>query len=414
MKKTYDIEEIIQFAQNNDNIISNSLIRDMLVSQYKDITYDEITDICKEIKNKHFIQIEYQEAEDYSAYGYENITDFIPSDVNIIQRPLNVSNLLSRLENNEIDLYPDFQRNENLWNPIKQCQLIESLMLRIPLPAFYFNAQDDNKWIVIDGLQRLSSFKNYLLGSMKFEGLQFLKDFNGLSFNDIPRQYKRRIMESGIIAYTVESGTPDAVVYNIFQRINTGGMTLLPQEIRNALYPGKATSLTNELSKSKNFLDATQMAIHSERMQDREYINRYLAFTELNVSNCYKGNIDLFLRLALKTVNTYSDKQILTIKEEFEDVMKTCYEVFGKYTFRKFDNYRRGSINKALFECISSSVRKMKHNQRIQLIKEKTKILSIFKQSFEDDYFNLLLKSGDEYTVIKRLEIIDNKLRQVL
>ncbi len=414
MNTLYDLEEVIQFAQKNDNIISKSLIRDMLISQYKDITYEEISIICEELTNNHNLQIEYEESEDYIANGYERITDVIPSDVNIIQRPLNVSNLLSRLENDEIDLYPDFQRNENLWSPVKQCQLIESLMLRIPLPAFYFNAQDDNKWIVIDGLQRLSAFRNYLLEDRKFEGLQFLKDFNGLSFKDLPRQYNRRIIESGIIAYTVESGTPDSVVYNIFQRINTGGVTLLPQEIRNALYPGKATRLTSELAKSKNFLDATQMAIHSERMQDREYINRYLAFTELDVSDCYKGNIDLFLRLALKTVNSFSDEKILEIKKNFEDVMKTCYRVFGNYTFRKFNDNRRGAINKALFECVSSSVKKMDHNQRKQLIDKRTKVLKVFKQSFENDEFNLLLKAGDEYTVIKRLNVIDKELRNFL
>ena len=89
---------------------------------------------------------------------------FIPADVNISQKPINVYNLMERLENDEINLSPDFQRNGNLWSLEKQSQLIESLMLKIPIPAFYFNAADDDRWVVIDGRQRLTAFQNFLVG----------------------------------------------------------------------------------------------------------------------------------------------------------------------------------------------------------------------------------------------------------
>ena len=120
----------------------------------------------------------------------------------------------------------------------------------------------------------MTAFKNYLIESEKLEGLQFLKDFNGKTFQELPRQYIRRVKEAGIIAYTVETGTPNDVVYNIFQRINTGGVTLQPQEIRNALYPGKGTSLTHELASNEFFLRATQLSIHTERIQAAAYSYR--------------------------------------------------------------------------------------------------------------------------------------------
>ena len=95
---------------------------------------------------------------------------------------------------------------------------------------------------MIDGRQRLTAFQNFLVGEggekKAFEGLQYLRDFNGFTFDDLPRQYARRIKETPIIAFTVEKGTPDAVVFNIFQRINTGGVILTDQEIRQALYQG--------------------------------------------------------------------------------------------------------------------------------------------------------------------------------
>ena len=131
------------------------------------------------------------------------------------------------------------------------------------------------------------------------------------------------------MAYTVEKGTPDVVVYNIFQRINTGGLQLNPQEIRQALYTGKATRLIQQLVENKEFQTATQYAIESERMTDREYVTRFIAFTELDYRLEYKGNIDEFLIKALKKVNTYTEKELQRVALGFERVMRYSKDIFG-------------------------------------------------------------------------------------
>ena len=170
-------------------------------------------------------------------------------------------------------------------------------MLKIPLPAFYFDASKEDEWIVIDGLQRLTAFQNYLVGNKQedgsskkscFKGMQYLTDFNGKTFDELPRQYIRRIKESSIVAYTVTQGTPDEVAFNIFQRINTGGIQLNDQEIRQALYSGRGTDLLKELAERKEFQEATQFAVKSERMLDREYVLRFLSFTELDYEQLEK------------------------------------------------------------------------------------------------------------------------------
>ena len=125
----------------------------------------------------------------------------------------------------------------------------------------------------------------------------------------------RRIKETTVVAYTVEKGTPDEIVFNIFQRINTGGTILKPQEIRQALYQGKATILIEKLAKCDEFLQATQNAIRSDRMQDREYVTRFIAFTELNFEKEYRGNIDEYLIKAMKLVNTYDDNKIRKLEK---------------------------------------------------------------------------------------------------
>lgn len=224
------IEQMISFAEKQDTIIRYNRVLDILYDKDDSITEETISYVVDRLEQKGIIVIRDSD-EDYENAA-SDVDNFIPADVNISQRPMNVYNLMERLENEEINLAPEFQRNENLWSPEQQTRLIESLMLKIPIPTFYFNAADDDKWIVIDGLQRLSAFKNFLVGNIdengerrkeKFTGLQYMRDFENLTFDDLPRQYVRRIKETPIVAYTVERGTPDGIVYNIFQRINTGG-----------------------------------------------------------------------------------------------------------------------------------------------------------------------------------------------
>ena len=306
----------------------------------------------------------------------------------------------------------------------KQSQLIESLMLKIPIPAFYFDVKDDDKWVVIDGLQRLSAFENFLVGKTEgenervkktFEGMQYLGDFNGLTFDDLPRQYVRRIKETSVIAFTVEKGTPDEVVFNIFQRINTGGVALNDQEIRQALYQGKATELIRKLAESTEFVTATQNAIPSDRMVDREYVTRFLAFTELDYKREYKGNIDNFLIKAMKKINTCEEEQILDIERKFKRVMYYCHMIFGKYAFRKYNaDFRRGPVNKAIFELWAVCFSELAEEQLKKLVIQKEKFLQQFGKLLQNSEFVSALKAGDQYSAVRRIDMAKNLVKEFL
>ncbi|MCD8105076.1 MAG: DUF262 domain-containing protein, partial [Lachnospiraceae bacterium] len=346
MKKKYEekISEVLKFARNNENAISYNVVVDILKEKTEGVTDADIMSVIEELNVKG-ISITPEEDEGYIAEETDPAS-FIPAEVNIGQRPVNVYNLMERLENKEIDLNPSFQRNGNLWSLTQQSRLIESLMLKIPIPAFYFNAADEDNWIVIDGLQRLTAFQNFLVGTenketghrekKRLENLQYLTDFNDHTFDELPRQYMRRIKETSIIAYTVEKGAPEEIVYNIFQRINTGGIVLNDQEIRQALYQGKVTDLIEELARTDEFLTVTENSIRTNRMLDREYITRFLAFTELDFREEYNGNIDSYLIKVMKLVNTYQEKDIDRIKISFRKIINSCYKIFGRYAFRKY------------------------------------------------------------------------------
>ncbi len=407
------IEEIKNFAKANDNEISLFIVQDIIKNKKTGVDEDLLNRALHQLKEQGIRILPLDMDEGYKADMNEP-DKFIPSDVNITQVPTNVSNIMERLENREFDLTPAFQRNGGLWNEKKQSQLIESLMLKIPLPAFYFDASKEDEWIVIDGLQRLTAFQNYLVGNQQedgsrkkssFIGMQYLTDFNGKTFDDLPRQYIRRVKESSIVAYTVTQGTPDEVVFNIFQRINTGGIQLNDQEIRQALYSGKGTDLLKELAERKEFQEATQFAVRSERMLDREYVLRFLSFTEIDYKKEYKGNIDSFLIKGLKKANNFEEGDIIRVTEQFVRIMNVCKDVFGKYAFRKYNkDFRRGPINKAIFEIWAICFSELTNEQLEKIKTDKDRFIEGFRDILASAEFATALKAGDQYSLIKRVD----------
>lgn len=415
-------KEIVRFAERNNGIISHHTVIDILKNDDNMLDAVQLTEIIELLKADG-VDILPEKDEGYGSDETET-ANFIPADVNISQKGINVYNLMERLDNNEINLNPGFQRHGGLWNLEKQSRLIESLMLKIPIPAFYFNAEEEDNWIVIDGLQRLTAFQNYLVGiknengkviKEKFVGLQYLRDFNGYTFDDLPRQYVRRIKETGVVAYSVEKGTPDGVVFNIFQRINTGGVELNPQEIRQALYQGKSTELIQELAESEEFIAATQNAIKPDRMEDREYVTRFLAFTELNYEVEYADNIDEFLIKILKLVNTYDDSRIESIKNNFKDVMVFCRELFGVYAFRKYNkDKKRSRINKAIFEIWSICFRNLSQEEKKRILNRKDEFFTRFGELLQDPKYLGALRSGKKTDIIRRVDMTREMLKEFL
>lgn len=419
------IEQIKDVAKTNNGRVSYTVIADIIKDKNSMLEESELKEVIQQLVKDNITVLEYEEDEGYEAIDNTDPGKFLPADVSIGQQPMSMSNIISRLENSEIKLDPEFQRRGGLWTEEQQSQLIESLMLKIPLPEFYFDASDEGEWVVIDGLQRLTAFQNYIAGVpdenaiggrsyKKLQGLEYLRDFNGYTYEELPRQYKRRILETQITVYTIEKGTPDEVVFNIFKRINTGGLRLEEQEIRHALYPGKAMELSEKLAESEEFLEATQKAVSPLRMLDREYIIRYMAFTELDYQEEYKGNIDSYMIMAIKRVNAYDEERLQVLEDEFKEVMSYCSKIFGKYAFRKYNGktHRRGPINKALFELCAICLKGLTREQRQRLLNNKDAFLKQYFSLFNHEEFNLALKAGDKYSVTKRVDMVNRILKE--
>ena len=150
---------------------------------------------------------------------------FSTKDIKITNASITLFSLIDKLKYNEIDLNPSFRKGIILWNNKQMSRFIESILLKLPLPIFYFDVKDDSKWIVVDGLQRIFTLKNFVIGDednkkFKLENLEFLTHLNGQSYNNLDRRLQRIIESTPIITYQIEAQTPQKVRYAIYNRIN--------------------------------------------------------------------------------------------------------------------------------------------------------------------------------------------------
>ncbi|WP_117881080.1 GmrSD restriction endonuclease domain-containing protein [Aureibaculum luteum] len=317
------------------------------------------------------------------TYDDSNIIDdpFDPKKVDISSRTLILDVIFKRLRNKEINLFTDFQRKAGLWNKTKQSRLIESILIRFPLPAFYFDGSNDNEWLIVDGLQRLTSLKNFVEDeNFALENLEFLHQFNGKKFSDLPRDLQRRIEEFEILAYVINPGTPEKVKYNVFNRINTGGLVLSSQEIRHALNQGRASKLIARLAECEEFKVATTYSINTDRMLDRDFANRFVAFY-INDYRDYKPDLDTFLNSSMGKLNSFNNEESEKLVKSFQKSMKAAYDIFGPYAFRKMyggEGERRKPINKALFEVWSVTLANLSLSDLKKLIINKEVLINNF------------------------------------
>ena len=264
-----------------------------------------------------------------------------------------VDQVVSRIRYGEIDLQPDFQRVRGIWDVKRKSRLIESLLLRIPIPVFYVAADHDEQWKVVDGVQRISTIYGYMEGEFSLAQMEYRREFGGKRYGELPRPMQRRISETQLVVNVIEPGTPPEVMFNIFRRINTGGMTLNGQEIRHALNPGLVRNYLKALAESEAFLDATDRSIKPHRMTDRECVLRFLAFYIEPWERYTTGSLENQLERAMKTINDMASEQVDAVAGAFEKAMRAATRIFENDAFRK--RYRpddsRHQISLALFEA---------------------------------------------------------------
>ena len=275
---------------------------------------------------------------------------FVRTDV----RP--VKEMVHRIKCNEIILDPEFQRHF-VWSKKKQSKLIESCIIRLPLPVFYFAERKDGSIIVVDGLQRLATFLNFVEGGLKLTGLVNSPLLAGKKFSDLPVRLKERVLATELTLKILDSKTTEQARMEVFERVNSG-TRLSRQQMRNALYSGKATHWLKIVSESKQFKVATGESFSNNTMRDREAVNRFVSFALLGVQNYIGENMDQFLAEGIKELDLIPQTERDELAKKFILTMKLNHIIFGEHAFRRSlvdKNSKKTMINMSLFDVISVS-----------------------------------------------------------
>ena len=243
--------------------------------------------------------------------------------------------LKHRYDSGAICLDPDFQRNY-VWKAKQKSELIESVLMGIPLPLIYLAETMQGTLVIIDGRQRLTTFFDFIDNQFMLKGLNILSELNGCRFRDLEKDEGRRrfasaIVDFQLITYIIKYPTPDRVRFDIFDRINRGGTPLNNQEMRNALYQGHSTKLLNRLAEKEEFKAATGYSISPIHMKDKYIILRAIGFylwknEKLLKRNGekvrYRSDIEELLGVAMEQLNRMNNAELKKIEELFCEVMK--------------------------------------------------------------------------------------------
>lgn len=270
--------------------------------------------------------------------------------------PRTVGDVVDRIDRQRYILDPDFQR-DFVWQVPKQSKLIESCIMRIPLPVFYVAEAPDGRIIVVDGLQRLTTFYRFMNNQFRLTGLgsndpDAKHPLEGKFFDDLSVNLQERVADTPLTMYILDAKAPERARLDIFERVNSGE-PLTRQQMRNALYNGPATNWLKEAAASPIFRNATGRSLNARTMRDREAINRFCAFKLLG-PNAYRGDMDTFLAQGLSTLASASDDERKGLRSQFEEAMSLNAALFGEHAFRKSlasgPYATRSVINISLFE----------------------------------------------------------------
>ena len=347
---------------------------------------------------------EREDRDDGSIYPYDPAYE----NIEIGEDPFSVYEYLRQLNKGKIVIQPDFQRNL-VWSNIQKSKFIESIILNFPLPPIYLNETRDSTYIVIDGRQRSTALKEFYEGDFSLSGLEALPRYNTRSFENLPEILKSKFENKKLTVFILKPSTPMVVIYDLFNRINTGGTQLNRQEVRNCIFIGKSTQLLKELSEHESFKQAINWGVKSTRMKDREVVLRYLAFRWFDYQNEYIGDMSSYVESAMMRINGLNDEKIDEIRRDFIKTMTLSFLIWGEKNFRMPTKKTKGAINTAIIESVGtylSSVSEDFIHNNIDRIRENYDVL-ISDQAYID---TITTSTGNKSKVFERFRLASDTL----
>lgn len=322
-----------------------------------------------------------------------------------------------------LNLAPDFQRGL-VWNLKQKSELIESILMGIPLPLIYVKEDEKGVYIIVDGKQRLSTLFSFINNEFALGKLNILKNKRGCRFNDLTPLEQNKIEDCSLTLHVIKAPTSDRVTFDLFDRVNRGGTRLNNQEMRNALYQGNATELINKLAKKKVFVEATEHTIPDNHMKDRYMVLRFVAFylwqehitidPDTNELLEYRSNLEDFLGKTMRFLNRLNpeDNVFKELDSRFTHAMELSMQLlsFGGFRLPSSPGKKR-PINMAFFESFSYLLSKLNGDGEYFY----NQIHEIYRQLMcNRAYLDTLTRSVDSgKQTVRRYEIINKLINEL-
>jgi len=318
---------------------------------------------------------------------------YTQTKLNIGKDQYSVYDLKRKRDKGLLNLNPEFQRSDKAWDYKQKSELIESILMGIPIPLFYFNQDKNGNIIVIDGKQRLSALFDFMDLKIQLRDLKILKNINNKYFNELLPIQQGVIEDYQLQTHIIKQPIEDRILKDIFERVNRGGTQLNEQEIRNAMHNGIATQFLKKLANSDSFKKATDNSIKPDRMKDQYLALRFISFylwwkkpfDDIQYVEYKSNSPDDFLAKSMELINKLDNYKIKILEEDFIRAMENAYKIFGKTAFRlpaKNSNKKR-PVNMALYESLGYLLANRK--------------IASFHYTKIRELFNNLLTSDKEY-----------------
>lgn len=365
-------EGVINFdldsVSDGKNLLKLQLENDKLSVLSKDIDFHEDIDQLKELIEEFLVMSNPNQqfgAEDTEVEEEDDDTPYDPDKIRVDTKTFSLHQIYDMISRGDINLTPDFQRNL-VWDNQRKSRLVESILMRIPLPMFYFAQDDEGRISVVDGLQRLSTIRDFMDNKLRLRNLEYLGDkCDGKIYTHpdpnkaIDAKYYRWFNMTQIVVNVIDPSSPFKLKYDIFRRINTGGQPLNAQEIRNCLSSDELRVALREMTNLQSFKEATGYSIKDVRMEAQELALRFIMFhrkyTTDNALNNYSGSIESELNNLTESLSKDKNFNYSYYINLFDNAMRNAHYLFGRYSFRKCKvehintNANRQLINRALF-----------------------------------------------------------------
>jgi hypothetical protein len=309
----------------------------------------------------------------------------------------NLSTLSDLVKARTIDLQPKYQRRFR-WGEERQSKLIESFLMNVPVPPIFLNEDQYGQYSVIDGKQRLTAIHDFMMGRLRLKNLEVFADINNLTFDELPTDFQAVIKTRPTIRIIIVLRQSDLdIKFEVFKRLNTGGVKLNAQEIRNSTYPGPLNDMLLDLSEHPLFRKLlgirtkAESAIYQE-MRDVEFLLRFCVFKDTwqTFTDRLQSALDEFMVSNQKMPK----KKLDQLKQGFLDTLKAVESAFGEHAFQRWNPAKqqwRRQVLASLFDAQMFGCYRLKPEK---LLEYREAIFTGFKALFEDERFQQAITTG--------------------